>query len=198
MVSTICKCGHISKANGNPKCEIERTPAWTTEPIVIAPYDPEWPRRAKIPILEIESLLDVRLLAIEHIGSTAVPQLAAKPIIDLNGMLHSFAVIDAAIPILTKSGLNWHYVPTDIDQPPWQRFLVKVVDGRRSCHLHLLPRKSDHWDEHLIFRDSLRKEPALREAYATLKKRLATELHSDREGYTNAKALFVRASIGID
>ena len=165
--------------------DIERAPSWATEQIVIAPYDREWPRGA-------------RLLAIEHIGSTAVPQLAAKPIIDLNGMLDSFADIDAAIPILTELGLNWHYVPTDIDQPPWQRFFVKVVDGHRSCHLHLLPKDSNHWDEHLIFRDALRGDPIRRESYATLKTKLAIEFHSDREGYTEAKAHFVKATIGID
>ena len=148
--------------------------------ILIEPYDPEGARRAAILIGEISAALGARLLALEHIGSTAVPQLASKPIIDLNGMLDSFVDIDAAIPILTELGSNWHYVPTELDQPTWQRFLVKIVDGHRSCHLHLLPKDSERWDEHLIF--GMHSE----------------KTQSDREAYTEAKTLFVRATIGID
>ena len=112
--------------------------------------------------------------------------------------MDSFIDIDAAIPILIEDGSTWHYVPTDIEEPPWQRFLVKVVDGHRVCHLHLMPKDSGHWDEYLIFRDALREDPVKREAYANLKKVLAAKFQFDRESYTEGKTLFVKQITALD
>lgn len=128
---------------------------------------------------------------VEHVGSTSVPGLVAKPIIDLQA-----PVIDLADPEPLVAVLNphrWHYIDPNLDRRPWRRFFVKVTEGRRSAHLHVMTPGSPRWREQLMFRDALRASPALVAEYAALKRGLATEHAHDRESYSTAKADFVRS-----
>jgi GrpB-like predicted nucleotidyltransferase (UPF0157 family) len=86
----------------------------------------------------------------------------------------------------------WHYVPPELDHRPDRRFLIKVIDGRRAVHLHLLAAGSTRWSRQLAFRDALRADPGLIAAYAELKTDLAQRHHADREAYTAAKQQFVQ------
>lgn len=121
-----------------------------------------------------------------------MPGLVAKPVIDLQAPVRG--VDDVPVAALAEHG--WALVPPELDERPWRRFFVHVVDGHRAAHLHVLPADSTWRRDHLAFRDALRADPRLRDAYADLKRRLAAEHGDDREAYTQAKTAFVRAVLG--
>ena len=166
-------------------------PVWAYEPVRIAEYDPDWPRRAAE---LIASLRPVLAGVIEHVGSTAVPGLAAKPVIDLMGLVDSFAEIEAIADELAR--LGWHYVPPELDGREYRRFFVHVIQDRRSAHLHLMRPGTARWRQQLAFRDLLRSSPSLRHDYAALKERLAEANGDDREAYSAAKASFIDTALG--
>lgn len=172
----------------------EELPPWATAAVQIVPYDPAWPGRASRFAAELTTALGPWLLRpVEHVGSTSVPGLAAKPVIDLMPLVESKEDTAAAAgPDL--AGLNWQHVPPEADDRPWRQFFVRVSnDGRhRLAHLHLMSAGAARWDEQFRFRDALRASAALRDEYASLKTRLAAEFGPDRERYTAAKADFIR------
>lgn len=86
---------------------------------------------------------------VEHVGSTAVPGLAAKPILDMQAAVADLGCApDVAVALGTAS---WHHVAADLDGRPWHRFFVKVIDGHRAAHLHVMSRESARWSEQLAF-----------------------------------------------
>jgi len=127
---------------------------------------------------------------VEHVGSTSIPGLAAKPILDFQAQVTDLDSAPQVAAVLAPQG--WHLVPPELDQRPWERFFVRVADERRRAHLHLFGVDAPHWYERLAFRDALRADPALVDAYATLKTDLAAQHRDDREAYTRAKDTFVR------
>lgn len=133
---------------------------------------------------EMDAVFDWWLVApTQHVGSTAVPGLAAKPIIDVQtAEVDLGCAADAVAEVLSCSG--WHLVPADFDARPWRRFLVRVSDGNRTAHPHLLQADSPRWAEQLAFRDALRADPALVHRYAELKRTLVTSHGNDRQAYT--------------
>ncbi|WP_454787887.1 GrpB family protein [Mycolicibacterium lutetiense] len=167
-------------------------PAWATEPVYLADADPAWALRGERERDRLEALLEPWLIAhIEHVGSTSIPGLAAKPIIDLQALVTDLEDPELLAEVLQPHG--WHYVDPDLDQRPWRRFFVRVVDGRRAAHLHVMTSDSPRWYQQLIFRDALRANPDLVVEYAALKQALASEHADDREAYSIAKADFVRS-----
>ena len=168
-----------------------REPEWAFEPVVILPYQSEWPTLAIDLIRLIKGLAGTNLIEIEHIGSTSVPGLSAKPIIDLMAKFKNFESIDSFIANNLLQLPEWNFVPTELDERPWRRFCVMVKDSYRFAHLHLVPINSERWDQHISFREILRKDEDLRNEYQDLKDRLAKELGNDREAYTEAKAQFI-------
>jgi GrpB-like predicted nucleotidyltransferase (UPF0157 family) len=131
--------------------------------------------------------------AVEHVGSTSVPGLAAKPVIDLMAQVADpDAVVDQAGERLKADG--WHYVPPDLDSgASWRRFFVKPDPSgqRRYAHLHLIQVGHPRWAQQLEFRDALRRDDELADLYENLKRRLTAEHPHDREAYTEAKAEFI-------
>ena len=167
-------------------------PKWATEPVQLEAPDPAWQDQGAHLCRQLDGLLARWLVEpTQHVGSTAVPGLVAKPIIDIQAAVAGFNSVDAIAEVLSPSG--WHLVPTDLDGRSWRRFLVKVVDGHRAAHLHVLPAGSTGWDEQLAFRDALRAAPVLVRRYAELKHALATRYADDRESYTNAKTEFIHS-----
>lgn len=162
-------------------------PAEREAPIHIVAYDPSWPT-----LFETERTLLTDILRswltgpIEHVGSTAVPGMPAKPVIDIMAAVDSLdASRDAALPLRE---FGYHYAPYRADVMHW---FCKPGLSLRTHHLHLVPFRSLLWDERLRFRDCLRSTPAIADEYATLKYELA-ELHRlDREAYTEAKGPFI-------
>lgn len=166
-------------------------PAWATEPIDVVKYDPAWDQAGPAEGQRLQQLLAPWLAGnVEHVGSTAVPGLAAKAIIDLQAPVTDLAVADAVASTLAPQG--WHYVPPELDQRNYRRFYVKVVDDHRVAHLHLMSLTSARWQEQIAFRDALRADPNLLRAYASLKTELARDHRHDREAYTAAKKQFVQ------
>jgi len=158
----------------------------------VRPADPQWQRLGEVLRRELDVALARWLVApVEHVGSTAVPGLAAKPVLDLQAAVADLGCAPAATEAL--AGRGWHLVPPELDARPWRRFLVQVVDDVRVAHLHLLTADSERWGEQLTFRDALRGDPGLMQRYAALKQQLAAEHADDREAYTAAKTDFVRA-----
>jgi GrpB-like predicted nucleotidyltransferase (UPF0157 family) len=172
-------------------------PAWVVESVHLSAYDPGWPARAARYAGELHGVLDQWLLGpIEHVGSTSVPGLTAKPVIDL---MAQAADPDAAVGPATGplAELGWRYVPPELDGRPFRRFFAKVTaDGQhRLAHLHLMFPGAARWDQQLRFRDALRADAALRDDYASEKGRLARAHPGDRERYTDEKARFVTRTL---
>ena len=127
---------------------------------------------------------------IEHIGSTAVPGLAAKPVIDIMAPVASLEASRGAIAAAELVG--YCFYPYKPDEMHW---FCKPSPEVRTHHLHLVPLGSRTWVERLAFRDALRQNPALAQEYAALKHRLAKDFANDRDAYTDAKAPFIQNAI---
>jgi GrpB-like predicted nucleotidyltransferase (UPF0157 family) len=157
-------------------------------PIQLVPYDPSWPQQ-----FEHERAQLARILAtwttgpIEHIGSTAIPGLAAKPIIDIMAPVQDLDVSRDALPAVASHG--YLYFPYHADVMHW---FCKPSPSHRTHHLHLVPAGSRLWIERLAFRDHLRRNAAMAAEYSALKHHLAAVHQHDREAYTDAKGPFVQ------
>jgi len=166
----------------------------TAEDVDVVPYDPSWPAMFAAERAHLRACLPAHLVGrIEHFGSTAVPGLAAKPIIDI--------LVEAAdpgetrrviAPILEAQGYDYFWRPSfGDDQPPFYAWFIKRdAAGKRTHHIHMVEAHFAHWDR-LLFRDYLIGHPETARAYAELKERLAKEHRDDRVAYTRAKTEFI-------
>jgi GrpB-like predicted nucleotidyltransferase (UPF0157 family) len=154
----------------------------------VAAYDERWPALFGAESTRLQAALAAAGLdvALEHMGSTAVPGLAAKPIIDILGGLRVEGDRMAAIAALVAAG----YVHRGEQGIPGRDFFRRG-DPRRY-HLHLTVIDSAFWNDHRAFRDWLRAHPEVAAEYARLKVELATRHPGDRESYTDGKTEFVR------
>lgn len=172
----------------------ERVRRAVQEDVAIVPYDPKWPRFF---VEEKEHLLaclpqDI-IGRIEHFGSTAVPGLAAKPIIDMLVEVRSLEETKQEIvPILVVQGYEYFWRPTWGDETPpfYAWFIKRDSEGRRTHHIHMVESHFEHWNR-LIFRDYLRAHPEAAGEYQKLKMRLAVRYPHDRVAYTTGKTDFI-------
>jgi GrpB-like predicted nucleotidyltransferase (UPF0157 family) len=156
-------------------------------PVFVVPYDERWPARFAAERAALQPVLAPWLVGeIEHIGSTAIRGLVAKPVIDIMAPVESLAGSRGALPPL--AALHYNYFPYRDDVMLW---LCKPSDSYRTHHLHLVPHQSALWNERIRFRDYLRANPAAATEYAELKQQLAEQQRFDREAYTDAKTTFV-------
>jgi GrpB-like predicted nucleotidyltransferase (UPF0157 family) len=156
-------------------------------PIKIVDYDPTWPAKfAAERQLLLDSLQPWLVGPIEHVGSTAIPGLRAKPVIDIMVAVETLPASRDAIPVLEE--LGYQYWPYKVDVMHW---LCKPSDEFRTHHLHLIPFNSELWRARLAFRDFLRRDAKAAAAYEALKDSLATDYWNDREAYTDGKTGFV-------
>lgn len=160
-------------------------------PVVIADYDPQWPILFEEEKGRILGVTGERVLAIEHIGSTAVPGLGAKPVIDI--MVGVRRLADAKECVEPLRSIGYKYEPEAEAEIPERRYFDKGLPGARTHHLHMVEVSSDFWERHLLFRDYLRKHPGVAGQYYRLKKELAARYKTDRAGYTEAKTAFIRS-----
>jgi len=159
-------------------------------PVEIVAYSPEWPRRFAAERDSLARVFPPDAFTIDHVGSTAVPGLGAKPIVDILIGAPTLAEIEARIPALER--LDYRYAPEHETLLPERRYFAKPAHHPRLFHVHAVRADSRFHREHLAFRDALRADAAVAGQYLTLKRALAAHHGRDREGYTDAKAAFIR------
>src|SRR5215213_7840182 len=156
-------------------------------PVEVVAYDPAWPSKFEEERAVLEGLLaHWKVADIEHVGSTAVPGLAAKPVIDIMVPVESLEASRGSIEAASRAG--YMYWPYKADVMHW---FCKPSAALRTHHLHIVPFESSLWFDRLRFRDALRSDSGLAERYAELKLHLAGRYRHDREAYTEGKAGFV-------
>lgn len=158
------------------------------EAVHIAAYDPSWPAKFEAERADLQECIGPWVVGgIHHVGSTSVPGLPAKPVIDI---LVGVETLDHSRPCIEKvTSLSYLYSPYLGDVMHW---FCKAHLARRTHHLHLVPVGSPRYVDELAFRDALRGDPALADRYAALKHDLAARFSDDRNTYTQHKAPFVR------
>jgi GrpB-like predicted nucleotidyltransferase (UPF0157 family) len=160
--------------------------------LTIEPYDPAWPTMFDAEAARLLRVFGPAALRIEHVGSTAVPGLAAKPVIDIQVSLVS---LEPAAPLAAAlATLGYTFVPLgDFDRV--YPFFTKPADWPSSHHVHLCVAGGEQEAKHLAFRDQLRMNPTLAAEYVQLKRELAAAHHgttmASREEYSLAKTAFV-------
>ncbi len=166
-------------------------PVWAKEKIHIVDPDPMWEEKGRQEkALLLKHLSRFGVTEVEHYGSTAIPNLPAKPVIDLMAKIDSFQLINEISLLLAQH--NWNYVPPELDGRSWQRFFVKVLNDKRVAHLHIILEYEKRWDVQLLFRDLLRNNKQFTDQYASLKRELAKKYCNDREAYTKEKTEFIQ------
>jgi len=166
------------------------------EDVAIVPYDPRWPelfRREKDHL--VSCLPNDLIRRIEHFGSTAVPGLAAKPIVDMLVEVTDLPATRVRIaPVLESQGYDYFWRPTHGDDgPPFYAWFIKrdPNTGARTHHIHMVEGHfAEHWDR-LLFRDYLIEHPEVSKTYENLKVSLASTARNDRVAYTRGKTEFV-------
>ena len=161
------------------------------EPVQIVAYDPSWPASFERERAELQAAIGGYVVAgIHHAGSTAVPGLDAKPIIDILVGVADLPGSRRCIEPL--AGLGYLYVPYRPEEMHW---FCKPDPSHRTHHLHLVPADSRRFGDELAFRDYLRLHPDVARDYARLKRGLARQFEHDRQAYTDAKTAFVVAVV---
>jgi GrpB-like predicted nucleotidyltransferase (UPF0157 family) len=153
--------------------------------IVVVPYDEAWTDRFAAIEAQVRGALADRVLALSHVGSTAVPGLAAKPVIDVDLTVADSADEPAYLPDLEVAGFSLR-----VREPDWEQHRL-LTDPGLSVNLHVFSAGSPELQRHLLFRDWLRTHPDDRAAYASLKAELAARGFTDVMEYNNHKAALV-------
>jgi GrpB-like predicted nucleotidyltransferase (UPF0157 family) len=161
--------------------------------IQLVPYDALWAEQFEAERLFVLGVIQQYICGpIEHVGSTAVPGLLAKPIIDIMVAVESLAVSRPAIALLEGQGYFYSEYRPDV-----MHWFCKPSPKIRTHHLHLVTFRSALWNERIEFRDYLREHTLAATEYGDLKRRLAERFRFDREAYTDAKGPFVRRIISL-
>lgn len=137
----------------------------------------------------LKQVLEDQTIDVQHVGSTAVPGLLAKPIVDIAVGLRS----EANIPEIIARLKNMNYLYRgDTGESGGYLFVKETSPNIRSIHLHAVDYDGRQWRNYLLFRDTLRQDKVIRRQYASLKQTLAHRFHHDRKQYTDSKHDFVR------
>jgi GrpB-like predicted nucleotidyltransferase (UPF0157 family) len=159
-------------------------------PVILAAYDPEWPRMAARHAERLR-VLGPTLVAVHHIGSTSVPGLAAKPIIDLMPVVTGLADLDRERRHIEALGYTWH---GEFGIAGRRYCTLSDEAGVRIAQLHFFSAESPQVLRHIAFRDYLRAHPDAAAAYEKEKRR-ARDLHpDDSHAYTDEKNAWIRAT----
>jgi GrpB-like predicted nucleotidyltransferase (UPF0157 family) len=163
--------------------------------VVLSEPDPAWPEAFAAERDRLRAYFpDIQFGRIEHVGSTAVPGLIAKPIVDMAIEVPDLRTVHARIaPVLKAAGYEYFWRPKGPGEAgvAYAWFIKRDASGARSHHLHMLPPDSPHWDR-VRFRDLLRARPDLAAEYAAVKRAAAARHGRDRAAYARAKGRFIR------
>ena len=158
--------------------------------VVLSEYNTNWPVMFE---QERAGLLDIignTNCQIEHIGSTSVPDLLSKPIIDIMIGLTDFSSADDLAKQFVER--EYQYYPQYEDVMPYRRFFKKIDKGTITHHIHMVEIAGEFWKRHLLFRDHLRNNPAIADEYAALKNELAKREWEVSNDFSQAKTEFVK------
>ena len=161
------------------------------EAVEIAEYDPAWPAAYERERALIADALADLVLAIEHVGSTAVPGLGAKPVIDITVGVRTLVDGEKCIGPVEELGYEYR----GDGEIPGRHYFRKFTRGERTHHLNIVEHEGEFWKRHILFRDYLREQPREAERYYELKVRLAEQFGTDRVGYTEAKTEFIESAL---
>lgn len=187
------KCGMINLGIVNSYYgELVKYEIYKDDSIELAPYNTDWTDLATSEIKKLHQALPVEhILDIQHVGSTAIPGIKAKPIIDIQIAVDSLLAIKQTTIDNLKS-LKYEYWHDNPD--PERMFFVKGMPpfgDKRTHHLHIVELTSRHWQEKIQFRDYLLSHPEVAQEYEKLKIQLANQYPYDREKYTDTKTQFI-------
>ena len=164
----------------------------TRHSVRVVEHDPDWA------LLAAEACRDVRiacgglLLDLQHVGSTAVPGLPAKPVLDLVAAVRTLESVSELVPRLAAIGYLYR---GDRGDRGGHLFVAESAPDVRTIHLHVVELGGSQWRNYVLFRDLLRRSPATRRRYAELKRELGARFSDDAESYTAAKADFIRGAL---
>ncbi|WP_028589579.1 GrpB family protein [Paenibacillus massiliensis] len=157
------------------------------EVVILEAYNPNWAAEYDIERRKLLELLGNQVISIEHIGSTAVPGLTAKPVIDFMAGVQELEIVEAFIGPLASLGYE-HVIHAEF---PERRFFRKGAWRAGTHHLHIYLYGSEAWTNQILFRNYLREHPEVREQYQQLKEELAARFSQDRVAYTQGKHSFI-------
>lgn len=163
--------------------------------VVVVPYSPHWPAAFQQVQAALLAVFAGQPVVVEHIGSTAVPGLAAKPVIDVLLGAPALAVVESRLVALADAGFV--YRPAYERELPDRRYFVRAAPRSLRVHLHAVEAGGRLWCAQLAFRDLLRSDAALRAGYQALKLRLAAVHAADKALYTAAKAPFIERALAL-
>lgn len=170
----------------------------TNYPIQVEAYNPEWPMRFEILKELLTVHLDALIREIHHVGSTAVPGLAAKPVIDLDVILNDLSQLSIAIEQLEQLGYSYN---GEMGITGRHAFFAKNVTNRFAHHLYICDPQSNAFKNHICLREFLRNNETIKHTYADLKKQLAASNAYDMDAYVQGKTAFITgilATAGFD
>lgn len=163
--------------------------------MILCAHSPDWAEAFAREAASLRAALIPLGPDIYHVGSTAVPDLIAKPVIDIALTVDAVSALDTFAAALENLG----YQPKGENGIAGRRYFVKrKADGTRSHHLHAFGRNAPQVRDHLVFRDSLRSHPSLAEQYAGLKRAIVAEGGTTRADYEAAKADFIARTIALE
>lgn len=157
--------------------------------LVLSEYQVAWQRQFLQVAEQLRAVFPVHGAVFEHIGSTSVPGLCAKPVLDILLGVSTLWEAEAAIPAFASAGFV--YRPEHEVAIPDRRYFVRPEGQTLRVHLHAVLLGGLLWQQHLYFRNALREDPPLREEYSILKRGLAVAYAGDKAAYTEAKAPFI-------
>jgi GrpB-like predicted nucleotidyltransferase (UPF0157 family) len=161
--------------------------------VQLVPYTSAWATLFEAERARLQDALGADALDIQHIGSTAVPGLAAKPVLDLGIAVAADSVVAGCVPRLAALGYTYH----EYRGPDQGHFFDRGREQHLTHYLHMLTINEPGWWNYLRFRDYLRAHPTARDAYLQLKQELAVQYPTNRAAYSAAKATFVQQILAV-
>ena len=162
------------------------------EDVRVEPHSDEWGEAYETERVRLAGALGDLVVDIQHVGSTAVPGLAAKPIVDIAIAIPEASFAQRVSQVLTTLGYEF---AVDAGNEGGLIFFRESNPPLRTHHVHIVEHRDPQWRNYLKFRDLLRADSDLRSKYARLKDRLVRDYANDRPGYTNAKTEFIRTAL---
>lgn len=160
-----------------------------TDTVRIDQYDYNWKNEFAMEKKILEGLLNGYQIDIQHVGSTSIEGCSAKPIIDIAIGIPYLDYGEQLVPILVAAG----YIYKGNDGIEGRHYFKKVVDGLTTCHIHMEPIGGKIWNNHILFRDYLRKHPQEREYYEKIKLELALKFPNQRDIYAMKKSEYIES-----